>query len=401
MRTTHESDRWQAIVSAAARGDALSDHDAAYLEDFVAHHPDEASSEPLWTAFAELPETPWAGERLDDDLVRTALTALAQPTELATRPTSTRPWRSRGLLAAATGLLAAGVTVATMVRVTSEPQSSLLVKHAFADAARLEVAPRTDRLAAPSDPRGRTGCTHPQPGFTICLEGNDVQQDEPGTMPLVLRRGRAHVVAERRPHPSNVELSTSLGRLRTETADFTAEFDDDGRRLTVTVMEGRVAAWRDDVSVGVATPGHPLVLTSKARTLTPSSARRVQLAKGRGTQELARAQSFVQQRQIDEAIAVYEGLVERHAGTPESHTAMVTLGRLELDRNRPTAALRWFDRALQSTTGVLEQEAFYGRIRALRAQSLDDAAARATAEFLRTFPGSIYAPRLQRHQNAR
>ncbi|WP_394834974.1 tetratricopeptide repeat protein [Pendulispora rubella] len=90
------------------------------------------------------------------------------------------------------------------------------------------------------------------------------------------------------------------------------------------------------------------------------------------------------------AMGAYRELFDRHGGSAEAHTALVPWGELQLSPlSDPREALSAFDRYLVRG-GPLEQEASFGRIRALRAlgRTADERAA--IEAFLRRFPdGSL------------
>ncbi len=111
---------------------------------------------------------------------------------------------------------------------------------------------------------------------------------------------------------------------------------------------------------------------------------------------LARARDLVKQGQWQGAVAAYQRLRQSYPKSPESHTVLVALGQLELDRlGQPASALASFDRYL-AYGGGLTQEARFGRIRALRALGRVDSEAQAIREYLRHYPASADAGSLKR-----
>jgi hypothetical protein len=83
------------------------------------------------------------------------------------------------------------------------------------------------------------------------------------------------------------------------------------------------------------------------------------------TDLLAAAREHRSRGDADRAIAAYRDLFARHATSPEAHAALVPFGEIELGRSDARAALDAFD-AYLTTGGALEEEARFGRIRALR-----------------------------------
>jgi outer membrane protein assembly factor BamD (BamD/ComL family) len=73
----------------------------------------------------------------------------------------------------------------------------------------------------------------------------------------------------------------------------------------------------------------------------------------------------------------------------------MSLAQLELDRNKPKAALRLF-RAYRKRGGPLAEDAAYGEIRALRALGRSTEATRAANAFARRYPNSPYGTKLER-----
>jgi outer membrane protein assembly factor BamD (BamD/ComL family) len=110
---------------------------------------------------------------------------------------------------------------------------------------------------------------------------------------------------------------------------------------------------------------------------------------------LARAQRERAAGKSGAAVKTYRELVRRHSGSSEAHSALVSLGQLELDRGHPQRAARAFRRYL-GRGGVLAEEARYGEIRALRDLGRAADERRAIEEFLRRHPASPHRASLQR-----
>lgn len=138
------------------------------------------------------------------------------------------------------------------------------------------------------------------------------------------------------------------------------------------------------------------VLPAKdAKPSTPSQS--AQPAQGASAQDLlARARKLVGQGRWSEAAAGYQRLRENYPKSPESHTVLVALGQLQLDRlGQPAQALRSFNAYLRAG-GALSQEARYGKIRASKALGNKAAEQAAIHEYLKRHPGSMEAASLKR-----
>jgi hypothetical protein len=93
-----------------------------------------------------------------------------------------------------------------------------------------------------------------------------------------------------------------------------------------------------------------------------------------------------------EAAQTYRKLATSHPGTPEARASLVSLGDLHLSRlHDPAQALRSFDAYLASGDRTLEQEAEYGRIRALRALGRTAQEREAIEHLLLGYPSGVHA----------
>ena len=93
-----------------------------------------------------------------------------------------------------------------------------------------------------------------------------------------------------------------------------------------------------------------------------------------------------------EAAQVYRKLEALHPGSPEARAALVSLGDLQLSRlHDATGALRSFDSYLASGDRTLEQEAEYGRIRALRTLGRAVQERDAIEHLLLGYPSGVHA----------
>jgi hypothetical protein len=98
---------------------------------------------------------------------------------------------------------------------------------------------------------------------------------------------------------------------------------------------------------------------------------------------------------LDGSIAAYRELFERYATSVEAHTALVPYGELQMTRlSDARGALASFDRYL-ARGGSLEEEASFGRIRALRALGRTSEERVAVEAFVRRFPDGPLASSLR------
>jgi ferric-dicitrate binding protein FerR (iron transport regulator) len=92
---------------------------------------------------------------------------------------------------------------------------------------------------------------------------------------------------------------------------------------------------------------------------------------------------------LEGASAAYRELLDRHGGSAEAHAALVPFGELQLGGlANAQGALQSFDRYL-ARGGPLEEEASFGRIRALRALGRSAAERAALESFLERFPHGL------------
>lgn len=106
------------------------------------------------------------------------------------------------------------------------------------------------------------------------------------------------------------------------------------------------------------------------------------------------ARSARQKGDTAAALELYRQLRATHPASAEATTVLVTLGELELDRGRGSAALRAFERYL-AQRGPLTEEALGGQARALRALGRAHAEAEALRDYLQRFPAGFSAARFR------
>lgn len=139
------------------------------------------------------------------------------------------------------------------------------------------------------------------------------------------------------------------------------------------------------VAVGASTPTAP-----KEALGTPSPASMLERAR-----ELRRA------GRTQSALAAYASVRRAHPRSPEAHTVLITMGKIQLELGQPDAALSSFDTYLRGS-GALAPEALGGKVAALRALGRTAEERAAIEEYLRRFPRGFLAPRFeQRLQSLR
>lgn len=109
---------------------------------------------------------------------------------------------------------------------------------------------------------------------------------------------------------------------------------------------------------------------------------------------LAKARKLVAAGSGGKALAVYEKLRRAHPSSSEAHVANVSIGEIQLQRGKASAALAAFDRYLSGGGGSLREEALWGRVRALHRLGRVEARDEAAERLKKTFPKSVYLSRL-------
>jgi tetratricopeptide (TPR) repeat protein len=111
---------------------------------------------------------------------------------------------------------------------------------------------------------------------------------------------------------------------------------------------------------------------------------------------LSHAQELLRDGKTTAAMRAYKQLVDRFGRSREAKAALVSMGRIELQRGRAKQALSHFDAYLAASAGPLVEEARYGRIRALRKLGRTTQERQSIEAFLADHARSIYAPRLRK-----
>jgi tetratricopeptide (TPR) repeat protein len=113
---------------------------------------------------------------------------------------------------------------------------------------------------------------------------------------------------------------------------------------------------------------------------------------------LLEAQRLRAQKSYAQACRAYRRLIRKYPASPEARAGQVSLGLILLGPSKkPAEALRWLNRYLAvRRTGLLAQEALYGKIRALRALGKTQREIKASRKFLAGFPNALQAGHVKR-----
>lgn len=142
-------------------------------------------------------------------------------------------------------------------------------------------------------------------------------------------------------------------------------------------------AYDATAELGVASTSRAARSARQAATETPAAL-------------LKQARALRGQGQYKDADNVFRRLLRDYAGSAEARVALVSLGDLQLSQlGDASAALRSFDSYLRGG-GALQQEASYGRIRALQRLGRSSEARAASDAFMRAYPNSVQAATLRR-----
>ena len=253
MSRLHDrAERWRRIVAARARGDSIPPEDQAYRAAYEVARPRETEHEVgLWSAVGSLADSPWPGEKSDDELVAGALAGLDLPTPLrepVEEAPATRHRRGPVVAAAMAMTLAAAAAAAAAVlwlvgaralRPDTEAGPDHSLSSAMAEAtdggeartrtepparARRRRAPDTETPSAGLDP----GCEDLGRGLRACLRGEG--EVLAGHHPTIeLRRGRVQVWAEDGSEVAPVTVTTEVAVLASRVASFEATLSEDLR----------------------------------------------------------------------------------------------------------------------------------------------------------------------------
>ncbi len=148
---------------------------------------------------------------------------------------------------------------------------------------------------------------------------------------------------------------------------------------------------RARVTHAVVAPSHPSA---------PEAAEAPQVADVTPASLLAAARQALREQRWADAGSSYRQLIDRFPSTPEAHTVLVSLAKLELDRlGQPALALRDLDTYL-AHGGALSLEAKLARVKAYRALGRTSDEAAAIDEVLAADPNGLEAEQLRQRREA-
>jgi hypothetical protein len=147
-----------------------------------------------------------------------------------------------------------------------------------------------------------------------------------------------------------------------------------------------------------AIPADPTPPALPHRRAHPGASRKAGPPGGGWKTLLSRAQARRAAQDWAGAVRAYGALIRRYPTRPESATARVSLGFIQLEHlGQPGRALRSFDRYLRrGGRGPVAREAAWGRIRALRALGRRAEERRALRRYLKQYAGSVHSRHIRR-----
>lgn len=268
--------------------------------------------------------------------------------------------------------------------------------------------------------RQGSACLVVEPNIRACLaQGSVARVSELGAQRrLELRTGRVSVELDPLPPGHSFGIVTAQGSAIAIGTAFSVEVPPGNAPVVTRVMHGRVlvratdgreqtVAAHEQTSMRDAAPtALPaadeerqralLVPSDDVETDAPDAAVPKTAPASKSASELLVA---IRERHaegdLDGAVASYRELFEQHRSSPQAHAALVPWGDLVLTRlDDPVRALAAFDRYLVRG-GALEEEAAFGRIRALRALGRVPAERAAIETFLQRFSDGPLVPSLR------
>lgn len=398
--TLHLDDaRWRAAVDAHVQDEASAEQ-AALLSDYTPHGDEHRAEAAFLAALAEPP----ASDPNEEDpawllaAVDAHVRAVPEPA-----PAPTRRWPYWVASAAAVLALVAAAALASTPPEAHELQTRAPVALSAPSTGPAPADP-TDRwfiasgtIARPTLPTDQQLTVESElcagrVGHSVCVQpGARITARTSGD--LALHAGTATV------HSNDAE-------------DVRVELDDVSVHPaphSVVVIDRQTAGWSVTVREGTVTvtelgskrrlsAGETLrrdTATPAPTTARPKVATRPTQPTAKASTLLARARSQRRAGETGAAMQTYASLLRQHPRSAAAQTARMSLAQLELDRNKPKAALRLF-RAYRKRGGPLAEDAAYGEIRALRALGRNAEATRAANAFARRYPNSPYGTKLER-----
>jgi hypothetical protein len=453
---THSNhDQWGELSDREAAGEALSPGELRFLREFAETDPLAHAETELWESMAALaPLGDELGDRaLADRAVRIALS------ERRATPVGRRAW-----LRSAGGAFAVAAAAAIFVLSRGSGGPSVVEYVASAAQAGGAHVEKGAHLAVGSEivAIGGPVCVAVEPRIHACLaSGSKVRLSQVGVAErrVDLLAGRVAVALDPLPKGQRFSVvangvwSTAVGTA------FTVALEPAGGAETV-VHEGKVAVGAERSGeivgahkIGLSDGGSVKVeqLGSHARTETPEWAalgsvaqrsieakmdapvaeanvepeqalqvspdkaapvapapepvpRRLaplaQKVTATSADLLSAARQALRDQRWHDAAKSYQQIAAAYPASPEAHTVLVPLARLEVDRlGQPAVALKHLD-AYLAVGGPLAVEARLARIRAYRALGRATDEAHAIDEFLGAHPGSLEAEKLRERRAA-
>jgi ferric-dicitrate binding protein FerR (iron transport regulator) len=407
--------RWIELADREATGEALPTEEQAFQRLHAASCAECAREAAIWRAL-EAPAANLAPQAEELERIMALATA-----ERARRSVIALPRRWKNMTLAGVALASAAALVLWWNGEHARSGSHRLAKGtatATIAAAQIRIpAANSPSPAEPVESGAPPHCSEVIPGATVCFaRGAEIASRalEGPDRALEVARGRAVVSLLPQPPGTSFSLTTALGKVTAVGTIFSVEVRADGATIA-RVIEGHVLvrAGETDIAHSVVA-GHAFRLGEQQPTLlsdherdqdlallslsgavehdpsNPSSAPKVGDLGGAPVAPpdmLGYARSLRASGDFRRAADVYRRI---HAANPQSPTgraALVSLGELLLSLNDAQGALSAFDSYLVGG-GALDQEALFGRARALRTLKRPAEERAAIDRFLAAYPSS-------------
>jgi len=449
---TEEYERWAELADRAAIGEALSSSDEEFLRAFAESDPLARAETDVWQAFFELD----TDEMTDSDVARAerAVFAVQGAAQSARRSRRTLVWGMAGGLAAAAAVallvrsadhgapVAQGPSVVEYLQGTARVDGAVVEKGAhlamgsevvaaggpvcvavephihacLASGARVRLSQVGTAVRHVDLVEGRVAIAlDPLPrGERFSVVANGVWSTAvgtaftveivrlAGTVRTVVHEGKVAVGAEQGGslvvahkiglgRPDGVSVETLLDHAPTETPEWAALASIANRSVEGPKAEAPVEPAETPKAEAPAEPAPETAapaVSGRSHTIT-------KVATATASDLLSDARQALRDQRWADAAAAYQNLIKAYPSTPEAHTAVVPLAKLQIDRlGQPAAALPSLE-AYIAGGGSLVTEAQLARIRALAALGRKADEARAIDEFLAAHPSSLEADKLR------
>lgn len=391
----NEHERWEGLADALAAEEPLSESDRRFVEGWSDPwvEPERALYDELAAAGQPGPLDPGDRQRAEATL---AAFARAQP-----------PERGRGV-AVGVGAAVLAVAAAVVLWWAWPAPDSVLVPHAQVDSGTL-MLDGTALFPGEPVPVDRWVVARDR----ACVRVGSGQGCASDRSRLRIHQGALELADGSLTYEGTGSVHTAWGTLESRAGGFELQLSDEG--LHVEVHAGMVQLRDDDGATEALEPGQASTRSAAPTLARPDSSALPEPAasddpavtsagpprrsgRARSTAPsasdlLGAARRHAASGDRGRALATYATLRRQHAGSPEAHAANVSIGELELRRGRAKAALRAFSRYLSHGGGVLAEEAYWGKIRALHRLERTRERDKAIATLRRTFPASVYLGR--------